>query len=36
MKWSGISSLEEFSTLVIHAVKAFSLVNEAEADIFLD
>ena len=28
-------SLEEFSTVVIHTVKGFSVVNEAEAGVFL-
>ena len=28
-------SLEEFSTVLIHIVKGFSVVNEAEIDVFL-
>ena len=31
-----ISSLEEFSTVVIQTVKGFSVVNEAEVDVFLE
>ena len=29
-------SLEEFSSFVIHTVKGFGVVNEAEADAFLE
>ena len=29
-------SLSEFSTVVIHTVKGFSVVNEAEVDVFLE
>ena len=29
-------SLEEFSTVVIHTVKGFSVVNETELDVFLE
>ena len=29
-------SPEEFSTVVIHTVKGFSVVNEAEVDVFLE
>ena len=35
--WSDIPISSEFSTsIVIHTVKGFSIVNEAEADIFLE
>ena len=29
-------SLEEFSTVVIHTVKGFGIVNKAEVDVFLE
>ena len=37
MRWSGIPiSLRIFQVVVIHAVKGFSVVNEAEVDVFLE
>ena len=37
VRWSGIPiSLRIFQFVVIHTVKGFSLVNEAEVDIFLE
>ena len=37
MKWSGIPiSLIIFQFVVIHIVKGFTIVNEAEVDIFLE
>ena len=36
IRWSGISiSLRIFQFVVIHTVKGFSVVNEAEVDVFL-
>ena len=35
VKWSGIPiSLRIFQFVVIHTVKSFSIVNEAEVDVF--
>ena len=35
--WSGIPiSLRIFQFIVIHTVKGFSIVNEAEVDVFLE
>ena len=35
--WSGIPiSLRIFQFIVIHTVKTFSIVNEAEVDVFLE
>ena len=37
MRWSGIPfSLRIFQFVVIHTVKGFSIVNEAEVDVFLE
>ena len=37
VRWSGIPiSLRIFQFVVIHTVKAFSVVNEAEVDVFLE
>ena len=37
VKWSGIPiSLRIFQFVVIHAVKGFSIVNEAEVGVFLE
>ena len=37
MRWSGIPiSLRIFQVVVIHAVKGFSVVNEAEVVVFLE
>ena len=37
MRWPGILiSLRIFQFVVIHTVKSFSVVNEAEVDIFMD
>ena len=37
LRWSGISiSLRIFQFVVIHIVKGFSIVNEAEVDVFLE
>ena len=32
----GFPSPEEFSSVVIHTVKAFGIVNKAEVDVFLE
>ena len=36
VRWSGIPSLEEFSIVCCDPHKGFSVVNEAEVDVFLD
>ena len=37
VKWSGISmSLRVFQFIVIYTVPGFSVVNEAEVDVFLE
>ena len=37
VRWSGIpNSLRIFQFVVIHIVKGFSIVNEAEVDVFLE
>ena len=37
VKWSGIPiSLRIFHSVVIHTVKGFSIVNEADVDVFLE
>ena len=36
VRWSGISSLEQFSTVCCDPHKDFSVVNEGEVDAFLD
>ena len=37
VRWSGIPiSLSIFQFVVIHTVKGFSIVNEAEVDVFLE
>ena len=37
VRWSGISiSLRIFRFVVIHTVKGFSVVNEAEVNVFLE
>ena len=37
MRWSGIPfSLRIFQFVVIHTFKGFSIVNEAEVDVFLE
>ena len=37
MRWSGIPiSLRIFQFVVIHTVKGFSVVSEAEVDVFLE
>ena len=37
MRWSGIPvSLKIFQFVVNHTVKGFSIVNEAEVDVFLE
>ena len=35
MRWSGIPIILRISQLVIHTVKGFGIVNEAEVDVFL-
>ena len=35
-RWSGIPSLRIFQFFVIHTVKGFSVVNEAEVDVLLE
>ena len=36
VKWSGIPISKNFPVFVIHTVKGFSVVNEAEVDVFLE
>ena len=37
VRWSGISISKKFPQfVVIHTVKGFSIVNEAEVDVFLE
>ena len=37
VRWSGIPTFLRFSQfVVIHTVKGFSVVNEAEVDVFLE
>ena len=37
MRWSGIPiTVRIFQFVVIHVVKGFSIVNEAEVDVFLE
>ena len=37
MRWSGIPiSLTIFHFVVVHTVKGFSIINEAEVDVFLE
>ena len=36
VRWSGILTLRIFQFVVIHTVKGFRVVNEAEVDVFLE
>ena len=36
VRWSGIPISKNFPVFVIHTVKGFNIVNEAEVDVFLE